>query len=59
MEPTGKLVLGPLPGTSDELAVASIDMDDAERAQHRSELITPRADRRTDVYGLALGERLL
>ena len=59
VDPTGHLVLGPLPGTSDELALASIDLDDAERAQHRSELITPRADRRTDVYGLVVGDRRL
>ena len=57
--PTGDLVLGPLPGTSDELALAKIDLDDADRAQHRSELITPRADRRTDVYGLILGDHRL
>jgi N-carbamoylputrescine amidase len=57
--PTGELVLGPLPGTEDGLAMAAIDLDDAERAQRRSELITPRADRRTDVYGLMIGARRL
>lgn len=57
--PTGALVLGPLPGTSDDLALAEIDLDDADRAQRRSELITPRADRRTDVYGLVIGDRRL
>jgi N-carbamoylputrescine amidase len=59
VSPTGELLLGPLSGTEDDLAVASIDLDDAERAQHRSELITPRADRRTDVYGLSVGGRIL
>jgi N-carbamoylputrescine amidase len=57
--PTGALILGPLSGTADELAIARIDMDDAERAQRRSELITPRADRRTDVYGVSVGGRIL
>lgn len=57
--PSGQLVLGPLPGTSDELALARIDLDDAERAQRRSELITPREDRRTDVYGLVVGDERL
>ena len=57
--PTGELVLGPLSGTADELAIAMVDLDDAERAQHRSELITPRADRRTDVYGISVGEQVL
>jgi predicted amidohydrolase len=57
--PSGQLALGPLPGTSDELALATIDLEEAERAQRRSELITPRADRRTDVYGLMVGDRRL
>jgi predicted amidohydrolase len=57
--PTGALILGPLSGTADDLAIATIDMDDAERAQRRSELITPRADRRTDVYGVSVGGRVL
>jgi N-carbamoylputrescine amidase len=59
VDPRGKLMLGPLPGEADELAVAEIDLDDVVAAQSRDELITPRADRRTDVYGLALGERVL
>ena len=33
--------------------------DDVERAQRRHELITPREDRRRDVYGLSAGGRLL
>ena len=57
--PTGELVLGPLSGTAEDLAVATVDLDDAERAQHRSELITPRADRRTDVYGVSVGGEVL
>jgi hypothetical protein len=32
--------------------VAEIDLDDVRRAQQRGEGISPRADRRTDVYAL-------
>jgi N-carbamoylputrescine amidase len=59
VDPRGQLILGPLPGTTDELALAQVDMDEAERAQHRSEQIEPRADRRTDVYGVIVGDRRL
>ena len=57
--PRGELLLGPLSGVSDELALAEIDLADAARAQERSDLIKPRCDRRTDVYGLSIGGRLL
>jgi len=59
VDPRGKLALGPLPGEADELAVAEVDLDDVIAAQSRDELITPRMDRRTDVYGLSVGERVL
>ena len=59
IDPRGKLALGPLPGEEDELALAEVDLDDVVAAQTRDELITPRADRRTDVYGLAFGDRVL
>jgi N-carbamoylputrescine amidase len=57
--PTGELCVGPLPGDAEELVVVEIDLDDAERAQRRHELITPREDRRRDVYALSAGGRLL
>jgi N-carbamoylputrescine amidase len=57
--PTGKLAAGPLPGESDALATVAVDLADVEAAQSRSDLITPRSDRRTDVYGISLGERVL
>ncbi len=56
--PNGDLRAGPLSGTEDQLEVVEIDLDDCQRAQRRSELITPRADRRTDVYGLRLGDEI-
>jgi N-carbamoylputrescine amidase len=57
--PTGGVIAGPLPGTVDDLVVAEIDLAEVERAQQRSELITPRQDRRTDVYGIQVGGRVL
>jgi len=50
-DPYGKRVLGPLRGEN-ELALADVDLDETVRAQVRAPLISPRADRRTDVYGL-------
>ena len=52
--PRGKLALGPLPGDRDELGMAAIDVAEARRAQERAELISPRRDRRTDVYGITI-----
>lgn len=53
--PTGGIVAGPLPGREEQLSVSEIDLDDVERAQKRDELITPRADRRRDVYSISAG----
>ncbi len=57
--PRGHRLLGPLPGRDEEIAVTSVDLDEVTRSQARSELITPRADRRTDVYGLAVDGHVL
>jgi predicted amidohydrolase len=57
--PYGKPAIGPLPGDRAELAVVSVDLDMVRAAQSRDPLISPRADRRTDVYGLRLGDRTL
>ncbi|MCY4068619.1 MAG: hypothetical protein OXE79_05880 [Acidimicrobiaceae bacterium] len=51
-DPYGRTVGGPLSTQHEKLAVCDIDLSEARRAQARSELITPRSDRRTDVYGL-------
>jgi predicted amidohydrolase len=53
-DPYGHRALGPLPTDADEVSVAQLDMAQAKLAQTRSPLIAPRADRRTDVYGIAL-----
>jgi predicted amidohydrolase len=53
-DPFGKLAVGPLSGTEDELVLVEIDLADADSAQVRDPLIRPRADRRTDVYDVIL-----
>lgn len=58
-DPYGAAVAGPLPGDADELALATVDLDAVERAHHRGGLINPLADRRSDVYGLAVEGSLL
>jgi predicted amidohydrolase len=57
--PLGRAVSGPLPRDRDELALASIDLDEARLAQDRGGRLTPRADRRTDLYALAVDGELL
>ena len=57
--PYGQVVAGPLARDRDESQVARVDFADASQAQVRSELIRPRADRRTDVYGVTLGSQKL
>lgn len=56
-DPFGKLAAGPLSGTGTDVAIAEIDLAEAERAQVRDPLIRPRADRRTDVYDVILRDR--
>jgi len=58
-DPYGRPAAGPLPGTEDELALATVDLGAVEAAQTRDPLIRPRADRRTDVYGIVLDGRTL
>jgi N-carbamoylputrescine amidase len=58
-DPYGKPLLGPLPGDVDALDCTTVDVDAAQRALHREPLLDPRADRRTDVYGLAIAGEVL
>ena len=51
-DPYGRIAAGPLSTVREQLEVADVDLAEARRAQARSELIQPRADRRTDVYGI-------
>ncbi len=57
--PFGELALGPLSSAVPEVVAVNIELDDCRVARCRSELITPRADRRTDVYGIAYDGELL
>ena len=59
IDPRGRRVLGPLPALEEEVTVATIDLDETHRSQARSELVTPRADRRTDIYGVTVDGRVL
>lgn len=58
-DPYGKLAAGPLSGDDEGLAIVEVDMTDAKRSQIRDPLIAPRADRRSDVYGITLEGRAL
>lgn len=58
-DPYGKKAAGPLSGTEDEVFVVEVDMSAAKRAQVRDTLIAPRADRRTDVYGIVVDDDVL
>ncbi|NIR31278.1 MAG: hypothetical protein GWN84_18605 [Gammaproteobacteria bacterium] len=51
-DPYGRTLLGPLSTSEPALALTKIDLDEVGRAQQRAPLITPRADRRKDVYAL-------
>jgi predicted amidohydrolase len=58
-DPYGRARVGPLAGEQDELAVVTIDLDEVSSAHDRGSLINPRTDRRSDVYGLAVGGSVL
>jgi predicted amidohydrolase len=59
VDPLGRRVIGPLSGSEEQVVVGTIDLSLAQEAQARGELITPRADRRTDIYGIVVGDRVL
>lgn len=50
--PYGEPLIGPLPAIGEDIALAEVDPQETERALDRGEGITPRKDRRTDVYSL-------
>jgi predicted amidohydrolase len=55
VDPYGRLMAGPLGQTAEAIASSEIDTDDARAARARSDLIRPREDRRTDLYGVVVG----
>ena len=59
VDPMGGRTIGPLSGTEEDVAVGTVDLSQASLAQSRGDLITPRVDRRTDIYGIVVGDRIL
>jgi predicted amidohydrolase/alkylhydroperoxidase/carboxymuconolactone decarboxylase family protein YurZ len=52
VSPYGRAIAGPLSRDGEAIAVAELDIDETVRAQVRGDGISPRSDRRTDVYSL-------
>jgi N-carbamoylputrescine amidase len=57
INPHGRFVIGPVSQTDEVIETAQLDFAEARRAKVRAPLITPLADRRTDVYSADLGYR--
>jgi predicted amidohydrolase len=57
VNPHGRLEYGPASREDEVIEVIELDLAEARRAKVRHPLITPLADRRTDVYGEMLGYR--
>jgi predicted amidohydrolase len=55
VDPYGRLVYGPASRTDEDVAVVAVDLAEAIGAAERGAGISPRKDRRTDVYGALLG----
>ncbi|CAH1652295.1 nitrilase-related carbon-nitrogen hydrolase [Chelatococcus asaccharovorans] len=58
-DPYGRILAGPLAQDTEAAAIAPMDPAIAQAALVRSERVKPREDRRTDVYGVTLGGRML
>jgi|SRR5579862_601835 len=59
ISPYGEAMIGPLSGQEQDVAQATVDMDAVAAAQQRVARVSPRTDRRTDVYGLWIDGRRL
>ena len=59
VDPLGHIICGPLSGDSDGAATVDVDLDAGLAAQQRGGSITPRRDRRTDLYALTIGGETL
>ena len=59
ISPLGEPIIGPLSGTEPKVAQTTIDLDAVQAAQQRAAGVSPRTDRRTDVYGLWIEGRRL
>lgn len=51
-DPRGEPAIGPLSVDDDETSVRRVEVGSVKEAQSRAELISPRSDRRRDVYSL-------
>lgn len=58
-DPYGRILSGPLPEDEQAAVMAEIDLAVVRAAQERTELVRPRQDRRTDLYGVSLAGRVL
>jgi predicted amidohydrolase len=58
-DPRGSALLGPMPGEEEGSAVITVDLDEVARAHDRGQMINPKTDRRSDVYGLSVEGDLL
>ena len=58
VDPWGKPLVGPLGGDKETVVSAAVDAGAVTQARERGGLISPRADRRTDVYQLSVGGEL-
>jgi predicted amidohydrolase len=57
--PYGDMLAGPLPADAEGVIIAHIDLDRVAEAGRRSPLVTPRKDRRRDLYSVThLGHEL-
>ncbi|HEY8333872.1 MAG TPA: nitrilase-related carbon-nitrogen hydrolase [Tardiphaga sp.] len=53
-DPYGRILAGPMPEADQGILIADMDLAVVQQAKQRSELIRPRLDRRTDIYGLSV-----
>lgn len=57
--PYGDALAGPLPADTERVAFAHVDLDEVAEAGRRTPLVTPRKDRRRDLYSVThLGHEL-
>lgn len=57
IDPYGQVLAGPMGEAETGMLVEELDLEELTRAQERTELVHPRADRRTDVYDVTVAGR--
>jgi predicted amidohydrolase len=53
-DPYGQILVGPMPADDQGIVMADMELSVVQQAKQRSELIRPRLDRRTDIYGVSV-----